>query len=1028
MKKIKETLLHYQKGTSNKVYNVYLVEISPSEYLVNFEYGRYGATLREGTKTSSPVPLERAEKLFDSLVVSKMNKEYTVQKGYDATKKEEKKERKALSALEYQELIVSRLKKAQEESLRTVDNYEVSRLIYRAGELKIEEAKAHIMALYEMRVDSSNAFYYSVAWALGRFRDASLRNTIESISEKLSESSRYIVSEALFLLQEAPEKAEIEKLTFPMPFESAFNNKNGTLFEEKVELLAQMIDEMYEGYKALDDYYDDDKKKQTKKELMPLIKKLDEIYIKLYMHGSIDAFAHKLFVNLIACLPLTKFNFSLFRRLHKMADMRDDHEVMGRLITKIESKKMACYEVYSWNEDNKRSLGCSRRYFKKRALRHLKSLALHEEKGYLEMAKALLVSLNEYPTAFLPYERVWYDENWSIKKKKYDAFASHITAMYVMYGAGKRYMIEPSKKQWETANQSIQNEHRAEIHKEIWDRYPKVALEILSLSGAKVVQKFAFDIVKEHPEVVESASLSELLPMLNSKHDEARAFFFELLKKRYEAKGEKEIIVASLLSSYDAIAEYALGVIEDDLEILTIQNLVAEVAFSSSDYIFSKLLSVLEKLEKLENATQLRILVEELMARLMSLSLPLQAKEKIRFTKTIIALSKAVEQKDLELLFSENELNDRAILGAILIREEAFARLELSLELKEKIATYDHPEMLATTLYLLGKLNEEELMAEHEMLVAFLYHEALAVHGEARKIIERLSQKEEQGRVLLKAIVEKSFVSASNEVRDNVEATVENMQNAYGAIEPDQLYRMLIAKSKLAVALGGLILTHYKATEFSVVQWARMAKNENKSVRVWAYRAYEEHQERVKEAMPKSLMIFDTSWEDTRSFAFEYFKAFDFSTDEIVVIADSNYTDVQDFAKAMIEKGNYDREILLTKLSQHPAVRVQKFVTDLMLQEMSDEQLLKMERFFNGLLHGVNQNRVAKTRVMYLLKKRLDNHAIANMVARLAYHHSATMVWADKEVYVEMMAYIAQNYKEIALPLSIEEVEKREVV
>ena len=198
MKKIKETLLHYQKGTSNKVYNVYLVEISPSEYLVNFEYGRYGATLREGTKTSSPVPLERAEKLFDSLVVSKMNKEYTVQKGYDATKKEEKKERKALSALEYQELIVSRLKKAQEESLRTVDNYEVSRLIYRAGELKIEEAKAHIMALYEMRVDSSNAFYYSVAWALGRFRDASLRNTIESIGEKLSESSRYIVSEALF--------------------------------------------------------------------------------------------------------------------------------------------------------------------------------------------------------------------------------------------------------------------------------------------------------------------------------------------------------------------------------------------------------------------------------------------------------------------------------------------------------------------------------------------------------------------------------------------------------------------------------------------------------------------------------------------------------------------------------------------------------------------------------------------------------------------------------------------------------------
>ena len=324
MKKIKQTLLHYQKGTSNKVYNVYLVEVSPSEYLVNFEYGRYGATLREGTKTSSPVSLDKAQKLFDSLVVSKINKDCVVKQGYDATKQEEKKERELLSSDEYKVLLVLRLKQAKDESLRVVDNYEVSRLIYKAGALKIGEAKAYIVALYETRVDSSNAFYYSVAWALGRFRDSALRGTIESISEKLSESSRYIVAEALFLLQEAPEKEEIKQLTFPMPFEAAFRNQSFNLFEEKVELLTQMIEESYAQYKAFDDYYDEKEKKQTKKELIPLINKLDEIYIKLYMYGHIDAFAQNLFVNLIAYLPLNEFNFNLFRRLYKMADMRDD--------------------------------------------------------------------------------------------------------------------------------------------------------------------------------------------------------------------------------------------------------------------------------------------------------------------------------------------------------------------------------------------------------------------------------------------------------------------------------------------------------------------------------------------------------------------------------------------------------------------------------------------------------------------------------------------------------------------------------
>jgi hypothetical protein len=163
-------------------------------------------------------------------------------------------------------------------------------------------------------------------------------------------------------------------------------------------------------------------------------------------------------------------------------------------------------------------------------------------------------------------------------------------------------------------------------------------------------------------------------------------------------------------------------------------------------------------------------------------------------------------------------------------------------------------------------------------------------------------------------------------------------------------------------------------------------------------------------------------------FASGYFESFEMNTDEIVVIADSNYTDVQAFAKKMIEQGEYETEVLLTKLSEHPAVTIQKFVTDLMLSEMSDVQLLKMERFFNTLLHSVNQNRVAKNRVMLLLKKRLENKQIAEMVGRLASHHSATMVWSDKQVYVEMMTYIAEHYKEIKLPLNIVEIEKRELV
>jgi len=90
-------------------------------------------------------------------------------------------------------------------------------------------------------------------------------------------------------------------------------------------------------------------------------------------------------------------------------------------------------------------------------------------------------------------------------------------------------------------------------------------------------------------------------------------------------------------------------------------------------------------------------------------------------------------------------------------------------------------------------------------------------------------------------------------------------------------------------------------------------------------------------------------------------------------------------------------------------------------------QILKMERFFNTLLHSVNQNRVAKTRVLNILNNFLSDKEVARMYARLASHHSASMVWADKSAYVEAMANIAEQYPDIELPLQRQELETKEV-
>lgn len=69
------TTLHYRDDRSDKVYRASIEERSGG-YVVNFAYGRRGSTLATGTKTTSPVDFDAAQKIYDKLVREKMAKGY----------------------------------------------------------------------------------------------------------------------------------------------------------------------------------------------------------------------------------------------------------------------------------------------------------------------------------------------------------------------------------------------------------------------------------------------------------------------------------------------------------------------------------------------------------------------------------------------------------------------------------------------------------------------------------------------------------------------------------------------------------------------------------------------------------------------------------------------------------------------------------------------------------------------------------------------------------------------------------------
>src|SRR5512136_169851 len=67
--------LHFREGSSDKEYHA-AIEPKGEGYIVTFAYGRRGTTLTTGTKTTHPVSLAEATKVFDKLVASKLAKGY----------------------------------------------------------------------------------------------------------------------------------------------------------------------------------------------------------------------------------------------------------------------------------------------------------------------------------------------------------------------------------------------------------------------------------------------------------------------------------------------------------------------------------------------------------------------------------------------------------------------------------------------------------------------------------------------------------------------------------------------------------------------------------------------------------------------------------------------------------------------------------------------------------------------------------------------------------------------------------------
>jgi predicted DNA-binding WGR domain protein len=303
MRFIKQTKLFFREGNSDKTYEIDLCEVGPGQYIVNFRYGKRGSALKEGSKTVTPVDLPAATAIYDALEKEKRSKGYAAEQ--DAGPVAEFVAPDISQVTDpVQVAILKRLEYALKRNSKYKTEWKTSRVIWKAGELRLKEAAPFITKLMERE----NAMQrYASLWALGRCGSEADTGTLKTYAENSTYPyyQRQIATHALILLLREEQRKE---------YIGQFEKGLDPAFQQAIQTGSkpQLLQLLHDRVKLL---------------VQPSYPVLEELYIVSINNPLV----RDVLLQFIAGLPFKRNYFQHVRHLFKQAELRDDHELLALL-------------------------------------------------------------------------------------------------------------------------------------------------------------------------------------------------------------------------------------------------------------------------------------------------------------------------------------------------------------------------------------------------------------------------------------------------------------------------------------------------------------------------------------------------------------------------------------------------------------------------------------------------------------------------------------------------------------------------
>ncbi len=1038
MKIIKQSKLRYTSGKSDKVYEVSLLQLSSlgeRRYLVNTRYGRYGANLREGTKTNSPVDWEEAESLFLSVVVAKLNKGYQLVSGFDpaipypqpvvsAVSNSESVIQKPMQAREIRtQVILAKL----EQAIRKDDKAALQRLVWRCGELQLA---ASLPLLLQMQLRHKAILAYTLAWSLGRCgqQNEQAFRRLQALAAHQSFYVQRMARQALVAIAPTPQQHNLlDHIAHELP----------ATWHEAVEQGADALLALLRAARPVPYRNRKYAQSRTAKPLETGAVQLDLLNVYLLAWYRKPHWQPVL-LQLASQLLRDADTVWIWRVLFKLAEFQQDHKLWAVLIKQLERSKPLLHE---WSQVYPIYGRKTRDYFRRRSWRLLRKLGLQNDANFVKWACELLLQYHDGDeqsgcTHHVYYERVENRGRYERREEKcdYAPFATHLAFNQLLYRHSEVYQANASHSfWWHKADQSDAS-LRTEAFPALWDQHLVAVLDLLGASRCEAVHAVMIKVLHAHPDFCKTLSAAAWLPLLQCAYEMSAAFALEVVQHEHPlAIKELSFITQVFNAATKTVRKAAQRWLSQVSETVLWEDSTWLVALIMSPYVDNREFSR-AYCEHIPKQSFRQSLCGRLLAA-MQASSPSSELDAAVAEQVLWVLSQAlkVELAQLSLTLVRDLLQHPLavvqVLGAEIIVAKRLSPKTIPADIYALLVNSPHESVRAIAVRLLENLSPAELADMPDVLLELLQVDSTPIRTEALQVVQHVAPHQpECAKYLLQALIPVLFAAEPYEgVHDTaVTCVTQYLDVAWEYVDNDLLWRLLQAQSKAAQRAATAILLPRSPAIYSVRQWARLGKHASLQVREWAQQAYREQPQAIAAHFNDALRLLDTDWDDSRTFALNYFAqqfgAEQWQTERLIFLCDSVRDDVQRLGRDLLIQFFVDEQgaDYLLKLSQHPSRNVQLFASQFLQSYATGrpdlQQQLKL--YFTSVLSAVNQGRVSKERVMdFLLTEAKANLHSATLLADILTRQSVTVAIQDKARFIAGLRDLKQQYPQLFLPI-----------